>query len=437
MNEQYDLLYKQHEEIIQFAYQELVIYVRGYRNLQNSGKATDMDLNLFRLLYCSLFSMLENAVIIRENIRACDEKSIIEERYSFRRMLVSIYEMNKHLFGVNEKTEKKSLWNVTRKTLELFDAKVCEEIDKEIDSFKNQFVNNKTKDSRGIFEHYSKDPKAFEKEMEGLAADVRNVYMPKFMSIISNIVVIVIRYINSDINLGVFIDNSLDIDNEPESYPNVALENQHQILMKVCDKQVDWFSTFDTIYNISDVLSKIVNGQPDNKARLEEDFNELEFICSQIQRDILYAQLSVSMSESRVEQLLNVRYIFRHLHEGFKQIYGYTPNSQDVNSYWSRLIRPYICGITDEKIIAEFNKIDSLLKRYSSTDISDEKKRAVLTHIRMNMKKQDDYIPELMDWCQSSSLFTELDYLSDFYNIMNEMSGFVRDFRNVVMATYK
>ena len=126
MNEQYDLLYKQHEEIIQFAYKELVIYVRGYRNLQNSGKATDMDLNLFRLLYCSLFSMLENAVIIRENIRACDEKSIIEERYSFRRMLVSIYEMNKHLFGVNEKTEKKSLWNVTRKTLELFDAKVCE-----------------------------------------------------------------------------------------------------------------------------------------------------------------------------------------------------------------------------------------------------------------------------------------------------------------------
>ena len=153
MNEQYDLLYKQHEEIIQFAYKELVIYVSGYRNLQNSGKATDMDLNLFRLLYCSLFSMLENAVIIRENIRACDEKSIIEERYSFRRMLVSIYEMNKHLFGVNEKTVKKSLWNVTKQTLELFDPKVCAEIDKEIDSFKNQFVNNKTKDSRGIFEH--------------------------------------------------------------------------------------------------------------------------------------------------------------------------------------------------------------------------------------------------------------------------------------------
>lgn len=187
----------------------------------------------------------------------------------------------------------------------------------------------------------------------------------------------------------------------------------------------------------SDELSKHVKGQPDNKARLQEDFNKLEFICSQIHRDITYAQLSVSRSDSKVEQLLNVRYIFRHLHEGFKQIYGYTPNTQDVNSYWSRLIRPYIRGITDERIIEEFNKMDSRLKAYSTTDISDENKRAVLTHIRIIANKQDDYIPDLIDWCQSTSLFTELEYLSDFLNIINEMSGFVRKFRNVVMATYK
>ena len=81
--------------------------------------------------------------------------------------------------------------------------------------------------------------------------------------------------------------------------------------------------------------------------------------------------------------------------------------------------------------------MDSRLKAYSTTDISDENKRAVLTHIRIIAKKQDDYIPDLIDWCQSTSLFTELEYLSDFLNIINEMSGFVRKFRNVVMATYK
>lgn len=437
MTEEYKQIYNQQDELIKESFRLLNIYVNGYKMLQDSGPATEQNKNLFRLAYCCLFNLLENAVIRREIIRATDNTYNIEGQYSNRRMLVSIYEMNKHLFGVNEKTEKKSLWNATKQTLELFDAKVCGEIDKEIDSFKKQFVNNKTKDSRGIFEHYSEDPKSFEQEMKELTDDVENIYMPKFQSVISKIVIIVTKCICNDINLGIFIDNSLDIDNESDAYPRMALENQLQNMMVISNKQVAYFSSFDSIYKFSDELSKCVYGKPDNKARLQEDFNELEFICSQIQRDIMYAQLSVSMSESRVEQLLNVRYIFRHLHEGFKQIYGYTANSQDVNSYWSRLIRPYICGITDEKIIEEFNKMDSFLKEYSTTNISDEKKRAILTHIRINMKKPDDYIPELLEWCQSTSLFYELKYLSDFQKTMLEMSGFVRDFRNEVMATYK
>ena len=436
MKEENKQLYNQYNDLIKETYRQLNIYVNGYKKLRDSGHATEQNLNLFRLAYCCFFYLLENAVIIREIIRANDNCEI-EGQYSNRRMLVSIYEMNKHLFGVNEKTEKKSLWSFTKQTLVLSDAKECGEIDKEIDSFKKQFVNNKTKESRGIFEHYSNDPKSFEKEMKELTADVDNVYMPIFQSIISKIIIIVTRCICNDINLGIFIDNSLDIDNEPDAYPRMALENQLQNMMDISNNQVAYFSSFDSIYIFSDELSKCVNGKPDNKARLQEDFNELEFICSQIQRDIIYAQLSVSMSESRVEQLLNVRYIFRHLHEGFKQIYGYTPNSQDINSYWSRLIRPYICGITDEKIIEEFNKMDSFLKEYSTTNISDENKRAILTHIRINMRRPDDYIPELLDWCQSTSLFTELKYLYDFQNTMLEMSGFVRDFRNEVMATYK
>ena len=55
------------------------------------------------------------------------------------------------------------------------------------------------------------------------------------------------------------------------------------------------------------------------------------------------------------------------------------------------------------------------------TDISDEKKRSILTHIIIIEKKQEDYIPDLIDWCQSTSLFTKLEYISDFLNIMIEM----------------
>lgn len=268
MKEENKQLYNQYNDLIKETYRQLNIYVNGYKKLRDSGHATEQNLNLFRLAYCCFFYLLENAVIIRENIRACDDNSILEERYSIRRMFVSIYEMNKHLFGVNEKTEKKSLWNVTRKTLELFDAKVCAEIDKEIDSFKNQFVNNKTKDSRGIFEHYSNDPKSFEKEIKELTADVETVYMRSFQSVISKIIIIVTKCICNDINLGIFIDNSLDIDNEPDAYPRMALENQLQNMMDISNNQVAYFSSFDSIYIFSDELSKCVNGQPDNKACL-------------------------------------------------------------------------------------------------------------------------------------------------------------------------
>ena len=93
-------------------------------------------------------------------------------------------------------------------------------------------------------------------------------------------VIIVIKCICNDINLGIFIDNSLDIDNESDAYPRMALENQLQNMMVISNKQVAYFSSFDSIYKFSDELSKCVYGKPDNKARLQEDFNELEFICA-------------------------------------------------------------------------------------------------------------------------------------------------------------
>ena len=130
MTEEYKQIYNQQDELIKESFRLLNIYVNGYKMLQDSGPATEQNKNLFRLAYCCLFNLLENAVIRREIIRATDNTYNIEGQYSNRRMLVSIYEMNKNLFGVNEKTEKKSLWNATKQTLELFDAKVYGEIDK-------------------------------------------------------------------------------------------------------------------------------------------------------------------------------------------------------------------------------------------------------------------------------------------------------------------
>ena len=380
---------------------------------------------------------MENCIILREHIRASDTTVEMERVYSIRRMLVSIYEMSKHLFGVEEKWEKRTLWSVMKPILQQTDAYECAVIDGEIKVFKDGFVNFDTKNSRCLFEHYAEIPKDLEMEMKRLTAEVSDVHMLRFLNIICKIVKLATKCIAEDIELTQYVDTSIEVDNEPEMQPSDSLTDLQKFLMMHSDKQVGYYSVFDSFYSLVEEVSKIATGQSSNVARLLNDFNDLHFLCTQIQRDISYAMLSITASESRIEQLMNVRYVFRHVHEGFKRIYGYTRDSQETTSYWARCIKPYICGIADEQIIKQYHEIETLLKKYSEEDVNDEGKRAVLTHIRVKSKKQDDYIPDLMDWCQSTTLISELGVLTDFQKTITKVSDFTREFSNEVMKTVK
>ena len=77
------------------------------------------------------------------------------------------------------------------------------------------------------------------------------------------------------------------------------------------------------------------------------------------------------------------------------------------------------------------------MKKYSEEDVNDERKRTVLTHIRVKPKKQDDYIPDLMDWCQSTTLISELGILTDFQKTIMKVSDFTRGFSKEVMKTVR
>lgn len=424
MTQEYQQLYHQYGELILDSFKQFAIYMYGYRCLLSSGNATDGELNFFRLSYCAWFYSMENCIILREHIRASDKNIEIERLYSIRRMLVSIYEMNKHLFGVEEQTEKRSLWSITKPLLMQTYAHECNDIDMEIKSFKDDFVNLSTKNSRGVFEHYADTPEHFEQEMKKLKAEVGDIHMFRFIQIISKIAQLAAKCISDDGYLSKYLDRSIEIDNAPEMLPSDSLICLQRFLMVQSDKQVGYIQTFASFYGLAEAVSEGMTDSLRYKVRILKDFNELQFLCTQIRRDISYALLSVTASDSRVEQFLNVRYVFRHVHEGFKRIYGFTSNSQDETSYWARCVKPYIHGIDDEMIIAQFNEMDALLKDYSDEEIKDEKKRAVLTHIRVKTKKQNDYIPELMDWCQSTSIISELSVLTDFQQTIMKLSDF-------------
>lgn len=437
MTQEYQQIYQQQGAIIVNAFKELNIYLNGYRSLKNSANSTEDKLNLFRLAYCAWFYAMENCIILREHIRASDTTVGMERVYSIRRMLVSIYEMSKHLFGVEEKSEKRALWSVTKSILQQTDAHECAVIDGEIKVFKDGFVNLDTKNSRCLFEHYAEIPKDLEMEMKRLTAEVGDVHMFRFLNIICKIAKLATKCIVKDIGLTQYVDTSIEVDNEPEMQPSDSLTNLQRFMLMHSDKQVGYNSVFDSFYSLAEKVSGVATGQSSNVARLLKDFNDLHFLCTQIQRDISYAMLSITASESRIEQLMNVRYVFRHVHEGFKQIYGYTRDSQESTSYWARCIKPYICGIADEQIINQYHEIETLLMKYSKEDVNDEGKRAVLTHIRVKSKKQNDYIPDLMYWCQSTTLISELGVLTDFQKTIMKVSDFTRGFSKEVMKTVR
>lgn len=437
MTQEYQQIYQQQGKLLLDAFKELNIYLNGYRSPKDSANSTEDKLNLFRLAYCAWFYTMENCIILREHIRASDTTVEMERVYSIRRMLVSIYEMSKHLFGVEEKSERRALWSVMKPILQQTDAYECAVIDGEIKVFKDGFVNFDTKNSRCLFEHYAEIPKDLEMEMKRLTAEVGDVHMLRFLNIICKIAKLASKCIANDMELTQYVDTSIEVDNEPEMQPSDSLTNLQRILMMHSDKQVGYNLVFDSFYSLAEQVCIIATGQSSNVARLLKDFNDLHFLCTQIQRDISYAMLSITASESRIEQLMNVRYVFRHVHEGFKRIYGYTQDTQESTSYWARCIKPYICGIADEQIINQYHEIETLLKKYSEEDVNDEGKRAVLTHIRVKPKKQDDYIPDLMAWCQSTKLILELGVLTDFQKTITKVSDFTNVLRKEVLKTIR
>lgn len=236
MTQEYLRIYQQQGAIIDDAFKELNVYLNGYRSLKNSGNSSEDNLNLFRLAYCAWFYTMENCIILREHIRASDSTVEMERLYSIRRMLVSIYEMSKHLFGVEEKLEKRSLWSVTKPILQRTDAQECAIIDGEIKVFKDGFVNFDTKNSRCLFEHYAEIPKDLEMEMKRLTAEVGDVHMLRFLNIICKIAKLASKCIANDMELIQYVDTSIEVDNEPEMQPLDCLTNLQSILMMHSDK---------------------------------------------------------------------------------------------------------------------------------------------------------------------------------------------------------
>ena len=431
MKEEYKELYLQHGGLMKAALEKTVCYLNAIGRLNREENVREETLNVFRLSCCTWYSLLENSVIQRELFRA---ESQTERTYSIRRLMVTMYEMNKHMFGVEAKTEKRSLWNAAKQPLYQYDSQACSDIERKVQAFKTGFSTMDTKNARGVFEHYAETPVILEHQMESQTANVVNIHMTVFIDIMCSLCKLTTHYIAQDDTLSNYIDASIHFDNDPEMDVNSALISTHKLLLMFSNKNVDNNSTFDYFYTFARKLSLLVSKKDNQKARLMQDMHQIQFLCSQIHRDLLYAQLSVVESESRIEEFLNIRYIFRRMHEGFKRIYGYNEKDHE-KSYWAKTVQPYVGGLDDESILNQFNELEGLLDSYTKGTINDEGKRAVFAHIRVTQKSPEDYIPELFDRIDKTSIKSEFGLLTDFCNITMKLSNFTRDLCKEILKT--
>ena len=417
IQEEYREMYKQQGKILDMMYRDFSGSMEAYKAGKAAGESDD-NLNIFRLKYCAEYCLLELSVEIREHLRATSEA---ERFYSVKRMLVTMQEITKHVFGVIAKSEKKSLWYAVKPILNNFDQTKYAAIDSKVQAYKAGFVSRENKKSRDIFEHYAFKPEDYEDELKKLKAEVGDVHMKAIISVMSDIVLLCTLYIWKGSSLCQYVPANISPKNEPEIETLKSLSNLYKFFFDKTNDQANSFLFFNLFYEFTSKLIDGKNSKYEKLVRIDNDFNQFRIACIQIQRDLSYAQISLSSSEYLVEQYLNVRYIFRRIHDGIKLLYGYDSQSKK-RSLFSCYIAPYISAVTDEYLINEINTIENEIKEYASSNISDEGKRAIYAHVGVSQKSLDDYLLKLFEGLKSNIIFSELTLITDFYLLMNKLS---------------
>lgn len=410
-------IYKQQGEILDMIYRDFSSSMEAYKAGKAAGE-NDYELNIFRLKYCAEYCILELSVEIREHLRATSEA---ERFYSVKRMLVTIQEITKHVFGVIPKSEKNSLWNAVKPILMNYDQTKYAAIDNKVQAFKAGFVSMENKKTRDIFEHYAFKPEDYEDELKKLTAEVGDVHMKAIISVMSDIVLLCTLYIWKGSALCQYVPANFSSENEPEIETLQGLSNMYKFFFEKTNEQVNNFLIFNLFNDFTSKLIDGKNSEYEKLVKINSDFNQFRVACIQIQRDLSYAQISVSSSEYLVEQYLNVRYIFRRIHDGIKLLYGYDSQSKK-RSLFTCCIAPYISAVTDNYLINEINTIENEFKEYASGSINDEDKRAVYAHIGVSQKSLDDFLLKLFEGLKPNTIFSELTLITDFYMMMNKLS---------------
>ena len=220
---------------------------------------------------------------IREHLRATSEA---ERFYSVKRMLVTIQEITKHVFGVIPKSEKNSLWNAVKPILMNFDQTKYAAIDNNVQAFKAGFVSMENKKSRDIFEHYAFKPEEYEDELKKLTAEVGDVHMKAIVPVMSDIVLLCTQYIWKGSSLCQYVPANFSPENEPEIESLQGLSNMYKYFFEKTNEQVNSFIVFNLF---CDFTSKVIDEKKSKYGKLvkvDRDFNQFRIACIQIQRDL-------------------------------------------------------------------------------------------------------------------------------------------------------
>ena len=331
---------------------------------------TDKDflIKLIRLNSNLSLMIIEACIIFRADLVASD---VSEKRFLLKRMVMTIHEGYKYIFGF---TKKETFCERFLMTMKPQNEEVVKCIEKARKQYIQKYGNNFFKSLRDVAKHYSYDSLEFYNCVKSLSERSVGDMFCCFMAFSQPLFSLTINELQEKTGLWLMAVNLQNIETEKiESFFDDKLMSQ-------VDHSISKYGGFiDRINSTSIKSMKLFEDlqiSSDNSIRpfLSDNVGTHIFY---IVMDILCALKAFANSDEYYEQSMHLAYLRLSIHEGFKKLYGFNDTDKD-KSFWTRFKEDYSDVLNS--MDTDIKNLEINLERLKKYDYVSSEEVVIFTH---------------------------------------------------------
>ncbi len=311
-----------------------VIIFRAMQELTCSNELLNRYKLLLEVHLTVLYSIIEVAIVMRADLRS---KKNAEKRENLKYLVFVIHEFYKSLFHGRE---GKSVWNQMKEILATIKDKCLTDqlssIEDNIQSYKDKYFNQNSKDMRDTFVHYDDNVLKLYKAIVNVNEEELTQMVISFLAITTPINQLLQRVL-------LFCD--IVEQNDP-MFKASAREDMFRNTLKDTQTQLDsklihFTQSLDQIMRLCSRLEQLVanktlglNDDAITQIKDTTDLSKLDVLTHFFYIDICVAMKGYLCAESRIESLWHLTRMYLIIYEAHKILFA-----REEHSLWNKLIR--------------------------------------------------------------------------------------------------